>query len=42
VQVLDDHFVEAAGLPKPTAPALAHYSPGVDVKISRPYRYIPA
>jgi uncharacterized protein YqjF (DUF2071 family) len=33
---LDDHLVAAAGLPQPEGPPLAHYSPGVDVRIGRP------
>jgi uncharacterized protein len=36
VQVLDDHLVDAAGLPQPHGEPLAHYSPGVDVRIGRP------
>jgi uncharacterized protein YqjF (DUF2071 family) len=33
-----DDLVAAAGLPSPTAPPLAHYSPGVSVRIGRPQR----
>nr|WP_106410237.1 MULTISPECIES: DUF2071 domain-containing protein [Pseudofrankia] len=33
---LDDGLVTAAGLPAPSGPPLAHYSPGVDVRIGRP------
>ncbi|MFL6243558.1 MAG: DUF2071 domain-containing protein [Acidimicrobiia bacterium] len=29
-------FLEAAGLPSPTGPPVAHYSPGVDVSIDWP------
>lgn len=39
VHELDDHLVEAAGLPRPTGQPLVHYSPGVDVRIGRPRRY---
>lgn len=39
IRQLDDELVQAAGLPKPTTPPLVHYSPGVDVRIGRPYRY---
>lgn len=35
---LDDHLVEAAGLPRPTGDPLVHYSPGVDVRIGGPER----
>ncbi len=33
---LHDDLVAAAGLPRPEGPPLAHYSPGVDVRIGRP------
>ncbi|MGI9006946.1 MAG: YqjF family protein [Streptosporangiaceae bacterium] len=33
---LDDHLIEAAGLPAPSGSPLVHYSPGVDVAIGRP------
>nr|WP_312629506.1 DUF2071 domain-containing protein [Pseudofrankia sp. BMG5.37] len=33
---LDDGLVAAAGLRAPAGPPLAHYSPGVDVRIGRP------
>jgi uncharacterized protein len=33
-----DGLLEAAGLPAPVGPPLAHYSPGVQVKIGRPER----
>jgi len=33
---LNDGLVAAAGLPAPSGPPLAHYSPGVDVRIGRP------
>ncbi|HEX9065959.1 MAG TPA: DUF2071 domain-containing protein [Streptosporangiaceae bacterium] len=36
VVALDDHLIEAAGLPAPPGPPLVHYSPGVDVTIGRP------
>jgi uncharacterized protein YqjF (DUF2071 family) len=35
---LDDHLVTAAGLPAPTGAALAHWSPGVEVRIGWPGR----
>lgn len=35
---LEDHLVTAAGLPAPEGEPLTHYSPGVDVTISRPER----
>jgi uncharacterized protein YqjF (DUF2071 family) len=35
-RVVDDHLLTAAGLPAPAGEPLAHYSPGVDVTISRP------
>jgi hypothetical protein len=31
--------VADAGLPAPKGDPLVHYSPGVDVRISRPHRY---
>jgi uncharacterized protein len=34
-----DQLVAAAGLPPPRGEPLAHYSPGVDVRIGRPERY---
>ncbi len=34
---LDDHLVTAAGLPGPEGTPLAHFSPGVEVKIGRPH-----
>jgi len=33
---LNDGLVAAAGLPAPSGPPLAHYSPGVDVRIGSP------
>jgi uncharacterized protein YqjF (DUF2071 family) len=39
VHQLDDGLLAAAGLPQPQAEPLAHYSPGVDVRIGRPERY---
>ena len=36
VLTLDDHLIEAAGLPAPSGPPLVHYSPGVDVAIGQP------
>jgi uncharacterized protein len=33
-----DNVVAAAGLPQPTGDPVAHYSPGVDVRIGRPER----
>jgi len=36
VVMADDHLVAAAGLPPPGGEPLAHYSPGVDVRIGRP------
>ncbi len=36
VQAVDDHLITAAGLPPPEGEPLAHYSPGVDVRIGRP------
>ncbi|MDR2983222.1 MAG: DUF2071 domain-containing protein [Nocardiopsaceae bacterium] len=36
VRRLDDSLIAAAGLPAPQAEPLVHYSPGVDVAISRP------
>lgn len=38
VLTLDDGLVTAAGLPRPDGEPLAHYSPGVDVRIGRPER----
>ena len=35
----DDSLITAAGLPAPRGEPLAHYSPGVDVRIGRPERY---
>ena len=35
-QVVEDHLLTAAGLPAPEGEPLVHYSPGVDVAISRP------
>jgi uncharacterized protein len=35
---LDDHLIQAAGLPPPSGPPIVHYSPGVDVAIGRPER----
>jgi uncharacterized protein YqjF (DUF2071 family) len=42
VQVADDGLIAAAGLPQPDGEPLAHYSPGVDVRIGRPERPGPA
>ena len=39
VVTVDDHLVAAAGLPQPRGEPLAHYSPGVDVRIGRPETY---
>jgi len=39
VITVDDHLVAAAGLPPPRGNPLAHYSPGVDVRIGRPESY---
>jgi uncharacterized protein YqjF (DUF2071 family) len=39
VLAVDDQLVAAAGLPPPRGEPLAHYSPGVDVRIGRPERY---
>jgi uncharacterized protein len=36
VESVDDHLLAAAGLPQPHGEPLAHYSPGVDVRIGRP------
>lgn len=36
VQAVDDQLIAAAGLPQPDGEPLAHYSPGVDVRIGRP------
>jgi uncharacterized protein YqjF (DUF2071 family) len=41
-RLVDDHLIEAAGLPAPHGAPLAHYSPGVDVTIGRPERIAPA
>jgi uncharacterized protein len=38
VQAVDDQLIVAAGLPRPDGEPLAHYSPGVDVRIGRPER----
>jgi uncharacterized protein YqjF (DUF2071 family) len=38
IQAVDDHLIAAAGLPQPDGEPLAHYSPGVDVRIGRPER----
>jgi uncharacterized protein len=38
VRGLDDRLIAAAGLPPPEGEPLAHYSPGVDVRIGRPER----
>jgi len=38
VLAVDDQLVAAAGLPPPRREPLAHYSPGVDVRIGRPER----
>jgi uncharacterized protein YqjF (DUF2071 family) len=35
---LDDHLIEAAGLPAPDGEPLVHWSPGVDVRIGFPNR----
>lgn len=40
VRAADDDLIVAAGLPRPEGPPLAHYSPGVDVEIGRPERYL--
>jgi uncharacterized protein YqjF (DUF2071 family) len=37
-EVVDDGLITAAGLPAPQGAPLVHYSPGVDVAISRPER----
>ena len=39
VLAVGDELVAAAGLPPPRGEPLAHYSPGVDVRIGRPERY---
>lgn len=39
VLAVEDQLVAAAGLPPPRGEPLAHYSPGVDVRIGRPERY---
>jgi uncharacterized protein YqjF (DUF2071 family) len=39
VIAVDDHLVAAAGLPPPRGEPLAHYSPGVDVRIGWPEKY---
>jgi uncharacterized protein len=36
---VQDGLITAAGLPAPEGPPLAHYSPGVDVRIGRPQGY---
>jgi uncharacterized protein YqjF (DUF2071 family) len=36
VHLVDDDLIAAAGLARPDSPPLAHYSPGVDVRIGRP------
>lgn len=36
VQAVEDRLIAAAGLPQPDGEPLAHYSPGVDVRIGRP------
>jgi uncharacterized protein len=36
VRAVDDHLIAAAGLPQPGGEPLAHYSPGVNVRIGRP------
>ena len=33
---LEQTLTDAAGLPQPQGPALAHFSPGVDVRTGRP------
>jgi hypothetical protein len=38
VLACDDQLLTAAGLPRPAGQPLAHYSPGVDVRIGRPER----
>jgi uncharacterized protein len=35
---VEDGLIAAAGLPQPKGPPLAHYSPGVQVRIGRPER----
>jgi len=39
VTQVDDRLIMAAGLPPPRGAPLAHYSPGVDVRIGRPESY---
>lgn len=39
VRAVDDRLIPAAGLPAPRGEPLAHYSPGVDVRIGRPQAY---
>lgn len=39
VRELDDRLIPAAGLPPPEGEPLAHYSPGVNVRIGWPERY---
>jgi len=39
VLAVDDQLLAAAGLPPPRGEPLAHYSPGVAVRIGRPERY---
>lgn len=38
IERYDDQLVEAAGLPAPTGDPIVHWSPGVDVRVSTPYR----
>jgi uncharacterized protein len=38
VDVCDDSLVAAAGLPQPSGQPLAHFSPGVEVRIGLPHR----
>lgn len=39
---LRSDLLEAAGLPSPVGEALAHWSPGVEVRIGLPHRVVPA
>lgn len=39
---LDDDLVAAAGLPRPEGDPVVHWSPGTEVRISRPYRLRPS
>jgi uncharacterized protein YqjF (DUF2071 family) len=39
VTAVDDELVHAAGLPRPVDAPVAHYSPGVAVRIGMPQRY---